>query len=105
MQLTMVREVPLDSAGEFCATNVENNGESAITTSPQKIRKTINSHAVEINKKNGESKQHKPDKNNAMPAIFFAPNRWENNPLKTLANAPEPMITNDQNETSKPARL
>jgi len=101
----MVREVPLDSVGAFCATNVENNGESAITTSPQKIRKTINSHALGMNKKTGENKQHKPKKNNAMPAIFFVPKRWKNNPLKTQANTPEPMITNDQNETSKPARL
>ena len=41
IQLTMVNAVPLNSAGALFATKVENKGESAITTKPQKIRKTI----------------------------------------------------------------
>ena len=38
MQVTTVMAVPLICIIAFCATNDENNGESAITTSPQKIK-------------------------------------------------------------------
>ena len=43
IQFTIVKAVPLFFEGAFFATNVENSGESAITTIPQKIRKIINS--------------------------------------------------------------
>ena len=36
IQVTMVMAVPLMDAMAFCATIDENNGESAITTNPQK---------------------------------------------------------------------
>ena len=39
IELTMVKAVPLHSAGAFFATRVENRGESAMTTNPQKMRK------------------------------------------------------------------
>ena len=39
IQFTMVNAVPLYFGMAFCATNVENKGESAITTIPQKIKK------------------------------------------------------------------
>ena len=39
IQLTMVREVPFESAGAFWATKVENIGESAVTANPQTNRK------------------------------------------------------------------
>lgn len=41
IQVTIVNAVPFICTGTFCATKVENSGESAITTNPQKIRKTI----------------------------------------------------------------
>lgn len=41
MQLTMVSEVPFESDGAFCATSVENIGESAVTANPQIKRKKI----------------------------------------------------------------
>ena len=39
IQVTMVSAVPFDVGGALCATRLENIGESAITTNPQKIRK------------------------------------------------------------------
>ena len=41
IQLTIVSEVPLASSATFCATRVENNGESAITTNPQKNKNAM----------------------------------------------------------------
>ena len=73
IQLTMVREVPLDSSGAFWAIKVENKGESAITVIPQ-INKKARSKTTEFENKNkGEAKQHMPDKSNDMIAIFLAP--------------------------------
>ena len=73
MQFTIVSEVPLDSSGAFCATSVENSGESAVTASPQSNR-NVNRIGKEFqDKKRGEQRQHKPDKNNAMVAIFWGP--------------------------------
>ena len=51
MQFTIVKEVPLDSSGAFCATNVEKRGESAITTNPQKKRKGTSVKTELFNKK------------------------------------------------------
>ena len=39
IQFTMVNAVPFSFEFEFCATKVENRGESAITTNPQKNKK------------------------------------------------------------------
>lgn len=44
MQLTIVRAVPLSFFGALFATKVENRGESATTTIPQKIKKLINKY-------------------------------------------------------------
>lgn len=99
MQFTMVRAVPLDSSGAFWATKVENRGESAITTSPQKNRNTTNRTGEFANRKRGESKQHKQDKRSEVVTIFFAGYRLEMSPLNTHANAPDPMIRNDNKET------
>ena len=75
MQFTIVNEVPLDSSATFCATNVENSGESAMTTNPQKNKKLTSAIEELLNRNNGDSKQQQQDKNNAMVAIFFAPKR------------------------------
>ena len=45
IQFTMVNELPLIALGAFCATRVENKGESAITENPQ----------ININKRNTET--------------------------------------------------
>ena len=57
MQLTMVSEVRRDSSGAFCATNVENKGESAITASPQKKRKIRKATEEWPDRKKGEHKK------------------------------------------------
>ena len=94
-QFTMVSEVPLVSAGVFCAIKVEKSGESAITEMPQ-INKNVKSKTTElVNINNGENKQHIPDKNREIIAIFFAPKRCEINPLTTQETAPDAIIKNE----------
>lgn len=73
IQFTMVSAVPLSLSGVFCATKVENNGESAITTIPQKSKKTINIASFLIRKMNGVAKQQKQENNNVKKAILFIP--------------------------------
>ena len=41
IQLTIVSAVPLEDAGAWPATKEENNGESAMTTKPQNMRKVM----------------------------------------------------------------
>lgn len=73
IQFTIVNAEPFESSGALCATNVENKGESAITTSPQKNKNKINKRKESDNKKNGDNKQHKQERKSEMVAIFFAP--------------------------------
>ena len=72
MQLTMVRAVPIDAFGAVWATNVENCGESEITTNPQKNRKSRNKKGGISNAKR-ESKQQQPDANKEQKAILSLP--------------------------------
>lgn len=99
MQFTIVRNVPLDSPGTLCATSVENIGESAATTNPQKIRKAIKSQTELLNKIKGENMQHAHDRDRATAAIFFAPKRCENRPPKAQASPPQPIIRKDKKDT------
>ena len=69
----MVSAVPFISASAFWATNVENMGESAITTIPQNIKKPIKRTSEPILKAKGESKQQIQDKRSAEKAVFLAP--------------------------------
>ena len=95
IQFTTVSAVPLYSAGAFCATRVENNGESAMTTNPQKIKKA-NKRKKELDKKtSGERRQHKPEQNKAEAAIFLVPHFWERYPPIIQANPPSPIIKKD----------
>ena len=71
---TIVSAVPLDIAGEFCATNVENKGESATTTIPQKIRKLRNENEEAYTSIMGETRQQIPESSKEIPAIFLTPN-------------------------------
>ena len=100
MQLTMVSDVPLDSAGALCATIVENSGESAMTETPQTNRKA-NSKGTEAVMKKGESMQQAPEMNNAIVAIFFAPYLLDNVPLRTHAGAPDAITKNEIREVSR----
>src|SRR5258708_32185502 len=95
IQFTMVSDVPLDSSGAFWATKVENRGESAITTSPQKNKKPINAGTELINRNNGERQQHKQERNKAPVATCLTPNPCERYPPNTQANPPEAIITKD----------
>jgi len=94
----IVSDAPLDSSFAFSATNVENNGESAITTRPQKKRNVITAHPEPVNKKKGENRQHKQERNNEIVAIVFGPNRNDKSPLTTHARPPDPMIRNEMSE-------
>ena len=46
-----------------------------MTTNPQKIKNANSKGVEELNKKKGETKQHKQDRDNAIAAIFFVPKR------------------------------
>ena len=73
MQLTMVSEVPLDSSGALRATSVENKGESATTTNPQKNKNSNNMTNDVLWMKKGERIQQRQDKLKAIVAIFLGP--------------------------------
>lgn len=100
MQVTMVIAVPLICAGAFCATNVENKGESAITTNPQRIRKIRNGIKERL-KANGEAAQQQPDKRRAVNAIFLVPKFCERYPPIIQAKPPKAIIRNDKTEIFK----
>lgn len=101
MQFTIVNAVPLVSSGAFWATNVENKGESAITTNPQTNKKRINKVGEELDKNNGDIRQQVHDRNNDQVATFFAPKYPESCPPIMHDNAPEAIIKKDVKETFK----
>jgi hypothetical protein len=90
---------PLDSSTAFCATIVENNGESAATVIPQNKRKIISSTAELPKRKRGENKQHKHELNRASVAILFGPYRRESMPLIMHAGPPLAIITKESRGT------
>ena len=77
---------------------MENKGESAITTTPQKSRDII-STVKELTRNSGDKKQQRQDKLREMAAILFTPKYWESIPLQMQAIAPDAMMRNDQNGT------
>lgn len=101
IQFTIVSEVPLVSDGALCATSVESNGESAMTTNPQRNKKDSNRIGENDFKKSGAVKQHNPDINNHNEAIFFVPKRCESKPLITQAIPPKPIIRKENKDTFK----
>ena len=103
MQLTMVSDVPFDAGWAFCATNVENNGESAITAIPHINIKAINTAAEPLNSNNGDRKQQAHDTDNAIIAVVFTPKRCDINPPKTQDNEPDAIIKKDSKGILKPA--
>ncbi len=103
IQLTMVSDVPFEAGCAFCATNVENKGESAITAIPHINIKAINATVEPLNSSNGDMKQQMHDNDNAIIAVFFTPKRCDINPPKTHDNEPEAIIIKDSNGILKPA--
>lgn len=95
IQLAMVRLVPFKCAGAFCAINVENSGESATTTIPQKIKmQTIN--AVDpIWKRIGERMQQKQERDRNSNANFLILYFLERRPLMIHATLPDAIIRKD----------
>ena len=73
IQFTIVSAVPLLCGSVFCATKVENRGESAMTTIPQKTRHPMNTISEDIIKINGDIRQHIQESSSAVKAIFFVP--------------------------------
>ena len=65
IQLTIVNEVPRDSAGACCATNVEKRGESAITANPQMNRNNKKKKGDDRKKTIGNNKQQIQDTSSA----------------------------------------
>jgi hypothetical protein len=79
---------------------VESNGESAITTSPQKKRKIRSTQTVSLGVKNkGDRRQQIPDKDNDSVANILGLYICESNPLIMHASPPEAMIRKDNSGT------
>ena len=97
--LTIVNAEPFDVAGAFCATRVENKGESATTAIPQINIKAIKASVVLLNNKKGEIIQQTQDSNKTLEAVLLTPIRCDINPLMTHEILPEAIIKNDQNGT------
>ena len=97
----MVSAVPFTSGSAFCATRVENKGESATTMIPQNRRKAIKISTEFILKKRGEARQQIPESANAEIAVFLVQFFSAINPPKTQANPPTPIIKNDHSENLK----
>ena len=60
-QFTTVKAVPLFFSGVLWATKVVNNGESAMTTMPQKNRKSTNKSSLAMKNRSGVSTQQIPE--------------------------------------------
>ncbi len=101
IQFTIVNDEPLYAGTADCATKVENNGESAITTMLQKNKKAKNISGEAPYKNRGDNKQQHPESAKAVDAIFFAPNRLESIPLNMHENPPAAIIKKDKRETLK----
>ena len=99
MQLTNVNEVPLNISGACLATREEKSGESAVPNKPQQNRKIRKTYTELLNRKIGESKQHKPESANAMVAILLAPNFCEIKPAIIQEIPPEAIIKKENNDT------
>src|SRR5690242_2715441 len=94
-QFTIVREVPREASGAFCATSVEKSGESATTTIPQNTRKTTSSTGELPRRNIGDTKQHTPDSASAAVATGRGPTFWESSPLAMQAKHPTPIMKKD----------
>ena len=94
MEVTIVRAVPLFSAGADCATSVENCGESATTLKPHIKENKRNKPGERLNAC-GEIKQQIPETNKEKKATNKQPANRERKPPKTHPNPPTAMMIND----------
>ena len=94
----MVSAVPFVVASVFCATKVENIGESAITTTPQNAKKPKNIELCAA-KNRGEARQQIPEASKAVSATFLLPHCCDRFPPTIHPKLPIPIIKNDQSET------
>ena len=99
IQLTKVKDVPLNFSGACLATSEENNGESAVPSKPQENRKISTKHTDLLNRNTGESRQHKPESESAIVAIRFAPNFCDSTPATMQEMPPEAIIKKENSET------
>ena len=72
----MVKAVPLRFSGAYCATNVENCGESGLTLKPQ-IKSSIKKKGNGSTYNRGEIKQQSPDMKSAVVPTFALPKYCE----------------------------
>ena len=94
---TKVRAVPFIFGSALFATSVENIGESAITTIPQKSKNEINTISELEENSKGKTKQQSPDKAKENTATFFAPTFCDKIPPNEQETKPIPMIINESN--------
>ena len=95
----MVKAVPLNSDSALLATRVENKGESATTTIPQKMRNPTKIEFDSIENNHGDRRQQIQENNKAINAVFFVPTFAAIVAPITQDNPPLPIMTNDQNGT------
>lgn len=95
--VTIVSAVPFCSVDAFCATSVENIGESAITIHPQKTRKEIKT-IKENEKLNADKRQQIHEHNKAMKAVLLAPIFSDIYPLAIQANDPIAITQNESKD-------
>ncbi len=74
MQFTIVIAVPLSVSGAFCATKVENSGESAIITIPQKSKKSTKVVSYATIKKSNVTKQQILENKSIEKAVLLVQN-------------------------------
>ena len=98
IQVTIVKEEPFSSVTTFCATRVENKGESAITAILHTSKKRIKTINESFNKKRGEIRQHRQEIAKDKVATFLVPNLLAIRPLITQEILPLTMIINDNRE-------
>ena len=91
IELTKVSAVPFIVIGAVAATMVENCGESAITTIPQR-HQNIKNKTGERLKNKGETRQNKAEKDKAKRATFLLPIFNETYPPIMQERAPMDMI-------------
>src|SRR5690606_26028676 len=99
IELTMVRAVPRDSPSALFATRVENRGESATTTAPQRRRNIMRSTAELWKNMRGESRQQIALIARAVAAVFLVPRFREIYPPATQATPPIAMIKKESKGT------
>ena len=92
----MVNAVPLKCSGAYCATRVENWGESGETVRPQTKTRKRNNHTGS-RKNKGDRKQQQPEISNARKATLALPRDCERYPPAIQLMHPAPMTRKLQN--------